>query len=92
MEFINIITNVGFPIACCLFLGKYVTDKDKEREISYRANIDALRTDNKEDKELLLKELQYSREVNSKVMGTNEMLVKEVIPKLDKVLQIVGDK
>ncbi|MGL5718837.1 MAG: hypothetical protein ACRCX2_37895 [Paraclostridium sp.] len=92
MEFINIITNVGFPIACCLFLGKYVTDKDKERETSYRSNIEALRTDNREDKELLLKELQYSREVNSKVMGTNEMLVKEVIPKLDKVLQIVGDK
>lgn len=29
MDIINLITNVGFPIACCAFMGYYIKDNQK---------------------------------------------------------------
>ena len=76
----QMITTLGFPMACCLALGAYVKMQNEQ-----------IRQDNKEDKELLLTELQYSREVNSKLLASNEILAKEISTKLDHILEKVGE-
>ena len=63
----QMITSLGFPVACCLALAYYVKYQNEQ-----------IREDNKEDKELLLNELQYSREVNAKLLASNELLAKEM--------------
>ena len=68
----QMITSLGFPIACCLGLAYYVK---YQNELMIK--------DNKEDKEMWTKELQYSREVNAK------LLAKEISTKLDQLLEKV---
>lgn len=75
----QMITSLGFPIACCLGLATYVKMQN-----------DQIREDNKEDKEMWLNELSYSREVNSKLLASNEVLAKEISTKLDYLLEKVG--
>jgi hypothetical protein len=75
----QMITSLGFPIACCLGLATYVKMQN-----------DQMREDNKEDKEMWLNELSYSREVNSKLLASNEVLAKEISTKLDYLLEKVG--
>ena len=72
----QMITSLGFPVACCLALGAYVKTQNEH-----------MREDNKADKEMLLKELTYSREVNSKLLASNEVLAKEISTKLDYLLE-----
>ncbi|MBP3928523.1 MAG: hypothetical protein J6D47_03005 [Peptostreptococcaceae bacterium] len=72
----QMITSLGFPIACCLALGAYVKMQNEH-----------IREDNKADKEMLLNELSYSREVNSKLLASNEVLAKEISTKLDYLLE-----
>ena len=76
----QMITSLGFPIAACLGLATYVKKQN-----------DQIREDTREDKELLMKELQYSREVNSKLLASNEILAKEISAKLDHILEKVGE-
>ena len=75
----QMITSLGFPIACCLGLAYYVKYQNEQ-----------ILQDNREDKELWVKELQYSREVNSKLLASNEVLAKEISSKLDELLERVG--
>ena len=72
----QMITSLGFPIACCLGLAYYVKYKNEQ-----------IREDSKADKEMLLNELTYSREVNSKLLASNEVLAKEISTKLDYLLE-----
>ena len=76
----QLIAGLGFPIACCLALGAYVKIQNEH-----------IREDNKADKEMLLNELTYSREVNSKLLASNEVLAKEISMKLDKLIEKVGE-
>ena len=76
----QIIASLGVPIACCLALGAYVKTQNEH-----------MREDNKADKEMLLNELTYSREVNSKLLASNEVLAKEISTKLDYLLEKVGN-
>ena len=76
----QMITSLGFPVACCLALGAYVKMQNEH-----------MREDNKADKEMLLNELAYSREVNSKLLASNEVLAKEISMKLDKLIEKVGE-
>ena len=76
----QMITSLGFPIACCLALGAYVKMQNEH-----------IREDHKADKEMLLNELTYSREVNSKLLTSNEVLAKEISMKLDKLIEKVGE-
>ena len=75
----QMITGLGFPIASCLGLAMYVKKQNEQ-----------IREDAKEDKEILMKELQYSREVNSKLLASNELLAREISTKLDYILEKVG--
>ena len=76
----QMITSLGFPIACCLGLAYYVKYQNE-----------LIIKDNKEDKEMWTKELQYSREVNAKLLASNELLAKEISTKLDQLLEKVGE-
>ena len=76
----QMITSLGFPIACCLGLAYYVKYQNEQ-----------IREDNKEDKEMWKEELQYSREVNAKLLASNEVLAKEISTKLDELLEKVGE-
>ena len=74
----QMITSLGFPIACCLGLDYYVKYQNE-----------LIIKDNKEDKEMWTQELQYSREVNAKLLASNELLAKEISTKLDQLLEKV---
>ena len=76
----QIIASLGFPIACCLGLAYYVKYQNEQ-----------IIQDNKEDKEMWKAELQYSREVNAKLLASNELLAKEISTKLDQLLEKVGE-
>ena len=76
----QMIASLGFPIACCLGLAYYVKYQNEQ-----------ILQDNKEDKEMWKEELQYSREVNAKLLASNEILAKEISSKLDHILERVGD-
>ena len=76
----QIITSLGFPISCCLGLAYYVKYQNEQ-----------MIQDNKEDKEMWKAELQYSREVNAKLLASNELLAKEISLKLDEILERVGE-
>ena len=76
----QIITSLGFPVACCLALAYYVKYQNEQ-----------ILADNREDKEMWREELQYSREVNSKLLASNELLAKEISAKLDHILEKVGE-
>lgn len=76
----QMITSLGFPVACCLGLAAYVKMQNTQ-----------MREDAKEDKELWMNELSYSREVNSKLLASNEVLAKEISIKLDKLIEKVGE-
>ena len=76
----QMITSLGFPIACCMALAYYVKYQNEQ-----------MLQDSREDKEMWKAELQYSREVNSKLLASNEILAKEISNKLDELLEKVGD-
>ena len=63
MDFINLIQNVGFPIACCAALGYYLSNKDKLDREERKLDKEADRA--REDKIL---------ETNAKLLATNEQL------------------
>ena len=75
----QIIASLGFPIACCLGLAYYVKYQNEQ-----------ILQDNKEDKEMWKAELQYSWEVNAKLLASNEILAKEISTKLDELLEKAG--
>ena len=72
----QMITSLGFPIACCLALAYYVKYQNEQ-----------ILQGNREDKEMWKQELQYSREVNAKLLASNEVLAKEISTKLDYLLE-----
>ena len=94
MEFLNLIQNVGFPIACCAALGYYLNRKDKlDRE------------ERQKDKEADRAREDRILETNSKLLATNEQLadafqvtatelradLNRTENKIDKILEKVGE-
>lgn len=91
MDFNTLIGTVGFAGTCMVFLAIWVDKQIKNNREDTQKTIDILREDSKEDKKVLFEVIADSKEVNSKLLATNELLVKDVIPKLDKVLEKVGE-
>lgn len=100
MDINTLIESLGFPISCVLALGWYINRKDQdEKEERLRE-----REDDKQDKERLFQEITYSRDVNEKLLKTNQevsetnrVLVKDftykvdsIDTKVDKILEKVG--
>ncbi len=99
MDFTTLIQDIGFPISCVLALGWYITKKDaaekeerekeREREREERAKE---REEDKQDKERLLNEIAYNREVNGQLLKTNQevsetnkLLAKDFTEKFDSM-------
>ncbi len=78
IEIERIITNLGFPIAMCVAIIWYIKDFIDH-------TIDQIRLDTKEDKQILLDEINHNRKVNEKLLMTNELLAKEITVKIDKI-------
>ena len=76
----QLIAGLGFPVACCLGLAYYVKYQNEQ-----------ILQDNREDKEMWKAELQYSREVNAKLLASNELLAREISSILDELLEKVGE-
>lgn len=87
----QMITSLGFPIACVIGLALWVDKQMKNNREDTKATIELIREDAKEDKNKMIEEITYNREVNSKLLATNELLAKDLSFKLDKVLEKVGE-
>ena len=99
MDFATLIQDIGFPVSCVVALGWYITKKDtaekeereKERERE-REEREKEREGDRQDKERLLNEIAYNREVNSKLLQTNrevsetnKLLAKDFTEKFDNM-------
>ena len=70
----------------------YLRVDDLVGNFTVRENIELIKDltfEYKEDKEMWTQELQYSREVNAKLLASNELLAKEISTKLDQLLEKV---
>ena len=93
----EIVSALGFPVACVIGLAIWVDKQIKNNREDINRTMDMLREDAKEDKAKLVEEITYNREISAKVLASNEMLVKDVMVlvkdltvKVDKILEKVG--
>ncbi|CAM2827892.1 hypothetical protein HAHI6034_04940 [Hathewaya histolytica] len=77
-EITDIISTVGFPIACTLGLGWFVYILFGKMMESNREDKEKMYEVNKEDKERLYKEISYNREVNQELLETNRILATDI--------------
>ena len=90
MNFTEIVGSIGFYGACMVALAIWVDKQIKNNREDTQKTIDILREDSKEDKDRLLNEIAYNREVIAKVVATNDVLAKDLTVKVDKILDKVG--
>ena len=74
MDFIELLQNVGFPVACVAVLGYYVAKVQNEN-----------RQDTKEREERLLNHLEELSQTNKALLETNGILAKDINTKLDQI-------
>ena len=87
MVFTELVGGIGITGACMVCLAIWVNKQVEYNQKTTKEMIDILREDNKEDKEKMLEEIAYNREVNSKLLTSNEVLAKEISTKLDYLLE-----
>ncbi len=75
MNFIELLQNVGFPIACVAVLGCYVAKVQNEN-----------RQDTKEREDRLLGHLEELSQTNKALLETNAVLAKDINTKLDQIV------
>lgn len=90
MNFVELVGGVGFMGASLIALAIWVDKKDKQNREDTQKMIDIIREDSKEDKERLMNEIAYNREVIVKVVATSDVLAKDLTVKVDKILDKVG--
>lgn len=90
MNFTEIVGSIGFYGACMVTLAIWVDKQIKNNREDTQKTIEILREDSKEDKDKLLNEIAYNREVIAKVVATNDVLAKDLTVKVDKILDKVG--
>lgn len=90
MNFTEIVGSIGFYGACMVSLAIWVDKQIKNNREDTQKTIEILREDSKEDKDRLLNEIAYNREVIAKVVATNDVLAKDLAVKVDKILDKVG--
>jgi hypothetical protein len=90
MNFTEIVGSIGFYGACMVTLAIWVDKQIKNNREDTQKTIEILREDSKEDKDRLLNEIAYNREVIAKVVATNDVLAKDLTVKVDKILDKVG--
>ena len=90
MNFVELVGGVGFMGASLIALAIWVDKKDKQNREDTQKMVDIIREDSKEDKERLMNEITYNREVIVKVVATSDVLAKDLTVKVDKILDKVG--
>ena len=90
MNFTEIVGSIGFYGACMVTLAIWVDKQIKNNREDTQKTIEILREDAKDDKDRLLNEIAYNREVIAKVVATNDVLAKDLTVKVDKILDKVG--
>lgn len=104
----TLITNFGFPIVACIAIAYFVKSYIDKTDANNKEVLQQVREDNKElieqirqdgekDRAMLVEEIRYNREVNQKLLSTNELLakdltneVKDVANKVEKVANILS--
>lgn len=77
------IATFGFPTACCVGLAVYIKKRDDQQN-----------ADRKAEREILLDEIKYNREVNSELLATNRILagdIKEELKDIKSEIQNLKD-
>lgn len=94
MDWIEIISTLGFPIACVLAMGIFIykiyDDMKAEKEVSRqesKANMEAVQARCKEREEKLYEEIKANREVNAQAVAT----IGRYAEKLDVIQQDIHD-
>lgn len=80
----ELITNLGFPIACCGCLAWYIGKRDKQQT-----------EDRQAEREALLDEIKFNREVNSQLLATNKLLASDIKVELQDIkseIKHINDK
>lgn len=83
-EIVTIIERVGFPIVLVLI----IIFLFKDTVANFLKNIIE---EQKKDKEALLEELKFNREVASNLLDTNKLLCKDVVEKINDIEGNVSD-
>lgn len=63
----DVVVNIGFPISACGVLGWYIQSRDKQQA-----------EDRKIERKILIDEIQFNRDVNSKLLETNKLLASDI--------------
>ena len=98
----TLITNFGFPIVACIFIGifivKYIERNDKNnkevlQQVRYdnKELINQIKQDSEKDRDMLMGEIRYNREVNQKLLSTNELLAKDLTSEVKAVASKVEE-
>lgn len=74
MNFLEVLQNFGFPVACVACLGFYIAKVQSES-----------RADSKEREERLLVQLGEMSATNKMLLETNAVLAKDINTKLDQI-------
>lgn len=85
MNFTDLVTGVGFQIACIMAMAAWINKKDSQAREDNQKTIDLIREDAKADKELLMAELSYNREVNSSLLETSRVLANSIKQEVEEV-------
>lgn len=78
------IANVGFPVSCVLALGWYIQKRDKQQT-----------EERKEERQILLDEIQFNRQVNNELLNTNKILASDIKLELQDIkneIKHISDK
>ena len=78
------IANVGFPVSCVLALGWYIQKRDKQQT-----------EERKEERQILLDEIEFNRQVNNELLNTNKILASDIKIELQDIkneIKHISDK
>lgn len=78
------IANVGFPASCVLALGWYIQKRDKQQT-----------EERKEERQILLDEIEFNRQVNNELLNTNKILASDIKIELQDIkneIKHISDK
>ena len=79
----SIISTVGFPVLSCLGLAMYIKKRDEQQT-----------EDRVAEREMLLEEIKYNRQVNTELLATNRILagdIKEELKDIKNEIQNLQD-
>lgn len=86
-EWVNVISTLGFPIACVIALAAFIFHIYKQTTKENAANMEKVQARCKEREEKLYAELAKSQEVNSKAIAT----IAHYAEKLDVIQKDISD-